>query len=292
MASDLRSNIQELIVIDTNILVLDPWVLTSYSQIVRLVIPSEVAREISALEKHGRVSHELLETMIRSIDSGFSLDPALIHVKPEAISCQNPRLSLVDISLIGYARALQATKRKTRIATEDRDLEQEANRQGIETVRLSALQRLLSSTAGFELSELRQHETIGQLQRRTLITGAVIGFLASSLFITGTIYAKPIAMVLGPWWLLILLPLAGVSFYSLRSHKPLSYGVAEIAVGLFTSGRLLIPGSPVSTYGPVQFLQIVGGIYIVVRGLDNISKGLKGRKAETIWKFLFGKNSI
>lgn len=292
MALFLRANIQEFIVVDTNILILDPWVLTTYSEIVRLVIPSEVAREISTLERHGRVSHELLETMIRSIESGFSLKPALMPATSDAISNHSPRVSAVDISLIGYARALQSNKQRVKIATEDRALDREANRQGIDTVRLPALQRLLSSTAAFELPDLREHETIKQLQRRTLVTGAGFGFLASTLTITGIIYAKPIAVVLGPWWLLMLLPLAGISFYTLRSHKPLSYGLAEIAVGLFTSGQLLLPGSPISSYGPVQFLQIVGGIYIVVRGLDNLSKGLKGRRAETIWKLLFGKNSI
>lgn len=292
MALSLRANIQEFIVVDTNILILDPWVLTTYSEIVRLVIPSEVVREISTLERHRRVSHELLETMNRSIESGFSLKPSLMPVTYDEKSNHNPRLSAVDISLIGYARALQSNKKSVKIATEDRALEREANRQGIDTLRLPALQRLLSSTAAFELPDLRQHETIKQLQRRTLVTGAVFGFLASTLTITGIIYAKPIAVVLGPWWLLMLLPIAGISFYSLRSHKPLSYGLAEIVVGLFTSGQLLIPGSPISSYGPAQLLQIVGGIYIVVRGLDNLAKGLKGRRAETIWKLLFGKNSI
>ena len=49
---------------------------------------------------------------------------------------------------------------------------------------------------------------------------------------------------------------------------------------------------PSFNYGNLQivdFLQIVGGLYIMVRGLDNIGVGSKGTKIERFWEKLSGE---
>jgi hypothetical protein len=76
-----------------------------------------------------------------------------------------------------------------------------------------------------------------------------------------------------------------VVFFSVRGYFPKTYGNIEIFVGLMTI-ESVIPKIP-DTRVP-SLLPLVGGIYIVIRGLDNLSKGLdpKGRLG-TLFRYLF-----
>ena len=89
-----------------------------------------------------------------------------------------------------------------------------------------------------------------------------------------------------------------VLFYWLRCRYPLIYGFIEIIVALVVIYITFLPpdtymaleGS--SAYG--QFLRkaagVIGGIYIFVRGMDNVSRGLPSRWRKT-WNRVFPDRS-
>ncbi|WP_374547272.1 hypothetical protein [Rhodoblastus sp.] len=72
----------------------------------------------------------------------------------------------------------------------------------------------------------------------------------------------------------IALPV-GVAFYSFRSRLPLWYGLAEVVVGMAAVGAGSRSLATV-TADASSVLGILGGLYIIVRGLDNMSKGVAG----------------
>lgn len=98
------------------------------------------------------------------------------------------------------------------------------------------------------------------------------------------------------WWLGLIM--AGVAFYALRRCSRIVYGVIEVA---FASSLLLVllPSQIAATAtiketlfeGQLVFdvlLPIVGAIYFLVRGLDNIGEGLApGGRAAEIWSKVF-----
>jgi hypothetical protein len=43
-----------------------------------------------------------------------------------------------------------------------------------------------------------------------------------------------------------------------------------------------------STLDVASGLQVLGGLYVVVRGLDNVGNGLKGTRYEPNWRRIFG----
>src|SRR5262249_5937443 len=66
---------------------------------------------------------------------------------------------------------------------------------------------------------------------------------------------------------------AAISFYLARCRAQKIYGLTEISVGIFSiSLASASQASPSDAIGKI--LAILGGVYIIVRGLDNIDKAL------------------
>jgi hypothetical protein len=63
--------------------------------------------------------------------------------------------------------------------------------------------------------------------------------------------------------------LAGVIFFLLRCRNPLVYGITEVGVGIASISASVT---------------LLGGIYILVRGLDNMDKRLKDQR---VWNRVF-----
>jgi hypothetical protein len=97
--------------------------------------------------------------------------------------------------------------------------------------------------------------------------------------------------------LFVLAIASGIFFYRLRCRKPFIYGCVEISVGIVviyftlypveTNYLLLVAGEPglAQTFLP-RLVGILAGIYIIVRGLDNMSRALPSHWAPW-WTRLF-----
>jgi hypothetical protein len=80
--------------------------------------------------------------------------------------------------------------------------------------------------------------------------------------------------------------MGAVLFYYLRGRTPRAYGVFETLVGAMTIWIALVAPA---TQGLTRIIGILGGIYIVVRGLDNFDKGLTLGELRTRWDRVFPK---
>jgi hypothetical protein len=88
---------------------------------------------------------------------------------------------------------------------------------------------------------------------------------------------------------------AGVFFYWMRCRRPLWYGLCEIAVSI---GVIYLTFYPGTTYLVMEeqpplvgstlewIVGVLAGIYILVRGLDNLERGLP-RAYQSIWNRVF-----
>ncbi|WP_451994096.1 hypothetical protein [Azospirillum argentinense] len=82
--------------------------------------------------------------------------------------------------------------------------------------------------------------------------------------------------------------LLGLFLYGARTRFPVSYGATEIASGAF-SIMIATPAS-VSTesISSTRALAILGGMYIIVRGVDNIHRGAPAWLRKAMWVIRFG----
>jgi uncharacterized membrane protein len=63
--------------------------------------------------------------------------------------------------------------------------------------------------------------------------------------------------------------------------------VAEAIFGLVATLSVFIPHFDYSKLNTVGVLQVMAGLYVIVRGLDNIDTGLKGTRFEPYWRSIF-----
>ena len=76
-----------------------------------------------------------------------------------------------------------------------------------------------------------------------------------------------------------------VGLYRLRGIQPFWYGCIEIGVGLVvliftfvpTTHYLAFDGQTFLELGAAKLIGVMAGIYIIVRGLDNVDRGLPPR---------------
>ena len=88
-------------------------------------------------------------------------------------------------------------------------------------------------------------------------------------------------------YIIIILPLLGFLLYWCRQRYRLVYGTLEFLVGTLTSFYVFYPTFDYASLSIIQSMQILGGLYIMVRGLDNFGKGLNGTKYEEFWTNIF-----
>jgi len=87
----------------------------------------------------------------------------------------------------------------------------------------------------------------------------------------------------------IVILLLGVALFWVRGRFPIVYGSTEVFVGIIAAINAFtrVDFSTVPDAGVV--IQILGGIYIIVRGLDNMGKGVKGTALEPRWNGWFAQ---
>ncbi|MEX3937394.1 hypothetical protein AB4Y32_37650 [Paraburkholderia phymatum] len=95
-----------------------------------------------------------------------------------------------------------------------------------------------------------------------------------------------------------ILAVAGVALYAIRSRFRLFYGLVETWIGIYVTW-LAIPhvdaGRALSAVGGpgLDWVKVVTGLYVIVRGLDNIGKQIKERHSAKflgqVWGRLFGE---
>lgn len=94
----------------------------------------------------------------------------------------------------------------------------------------------------------------------------------------------PLATLLSQPWSIIVTLAAGILFYRLRCSVPLIYGIAEIIVAAVTMWLAIVHSADLGT----KSLALVGAIYIMVRGLDNMDSGLP-QELRALWDRWFPK---
>jgi hypothetical protein len=144
------------------------------------------------------------------------------------------------------------------------------------------------------------YKSIQKSRLKLLIYGIAWYLTLFSILITATmLLLLPIA-VLGYAWHIALEEVSnpfsaltfialGFALYGLRSKSPFIYGISEVFVGITAIWLSVRPPtiSPLSDIGNGvwQLVTILGGVYIIVRGLDNMDKKVPTR-LQRYWSLL------
>lgn len=279
--------------LDTNVLISRPRLLARRDAAERFLIPVAAIDQLSSRGNGTnagplrRVLSAASESGVELIDSPKTPDPVL-PTSPEF------RLDTYDLAILGTLLALQSdVARKVCLVTQDRLLLKAAAEIGLEAISLDELQQALDrvqaaneapvnpkveqqveSYEAFERSNIRKAIGIGVIAAGL---AAIVRYTYQEIFF---VFAATPGLLIGSAALL-----CGALLYWFRQRFRTSYGMVEALIGAWIS----VNAFPLnSTLDIAVGLQVLGGLYVIVRGLDNVGNGLKGTRYELNWRRIFG----
>lgn len=269
------------LILDTNIIIRFPQVLGLTIEDMELIVPSIVLDELSHVATKNNNVADLLKFAV--LDGNIQVVDSKIDFSELYDKINNPRLSVGDKTIL--AIALESIKKghTVKIASQDKVIQEVAAQNNIEFLNWTSIANLLKSQKG-KTSEKPLNDKISKFERksiRTYIVGVLTGVLSS--VIASLIYKnlQLIVDTINVWGTILLVLIIGVGLFIYREKQRLSYGIFEIAVGIIAIITLFSPSG--FSYSDITFdmnfnLKLLGGLYIMVRGQDNVVKAIKNKK--------------
>jgi rRNA-processing protein FCF1 len=199
------------------------------------------------------------------------------------------KLSKTDIELITAAQELQQSNGDVRLATEDKPLANFAATIGIQCIKLNQLQKMFSTDIAYDSIIQRKAKNILSTQTRGLVIGIIVGCLGNILATLVWTNFQKIIETATIWGTILLIIFIGISLYSLRGRFRLQYGIFEFIFGIVVALKVFWPEFDYSKFKTLDFLQIMAGIYVMIRGQDNIGKALMGTRFAPFWSKFSGE---
>jgi len=167
-------------------------------------------------------------------------------------------------------------------------IEQYAKQLGIQVITNQGLKTLVQELKEKDAArEIEEAQRQARQNRQELIKGLVGLALGFGAFIV--VYnLELIISTITIWGIVALVVVAGPALYALRGRMRLAYAVAEVTVGYITASGAFF-GKNVNTDRGKQVLALLGGVYIIVRGLDNVGKAVQGTAFEKRWNRYSGE---
>lgn len=275
-------------IIDTNVLLQHPQILSRVGNR-KIVIPKAVMEELSH-RGEGSKWRDIADLILSSIPAGVKIVNAPVKLENELIASDRnaQRLSGTDLDIariaIGYAE--QQGLEAPCVVTNDKLLAHFLSSRNIKSITGSEFIGESKSDSLNKNIEEKAKQVVSS-QKRYLIASFALGILASAL--GNVIYSNINFLVstITVWGTMIGLPILGMALFWYRENFRLSYGAFEFCVGVIMSYYVFFPTFNFSGLGVTQGIQVLGGLYVMVRGLDNIGKGVMGTRLESLWKKLF-----
>ncbi|WP_336965041.1 PIN domain-containing protein [Chryseobacterium contaminans] len=285
------------IIIDTNIILRYPQILGLRIPNINFIVPLVVISELNIRAEKRGVSYDprvdLIEKAIKEGTISIINSDGPILAKYNRI-LHNNRLSSVDISILASAIEIKNKDQEVKIATLDKVIIDVAQQYNIEVLSRNEILKFLSE---FKDEELKT-ESIENLilnyenkENKIFIKGLFIGIATCLVAVFLYKNIESVISTINIWGTIIIIILFGICLFIFREKQRLSYGFFEFFVGI---GAIIILFKPNNfNYQELQFtfdfsLKLMGGLYIMVRGQDNIVKAIKDTKIGIILKDKFG----
>jgi hypothetical protein len=112
------------------------------------------------------------------------------------------------------------------------------------------------------------------------LVGSVIGRLsAGGLGFLAAPESRRIVATISIWGTCAVILGAGLALYAIRGRFRVGYGVGELVIGSLATINVFFPTFDYQGLNRAAWLQVLAGLYVMVRGLDNIGEGLEGHPA-------------
>lgn len=275
-------------ILDTSAILQSPEILARATTH-KLLIPKVVFEELLA---RGREQlRSLLGSLInQALEAGAEITESPSKLREELLASDRnaQRLSGADIDIARTAIGIveQSGPSSVSVVTLDKALMSFLASRGIPSLTPTAFLSQVSTSTPDEKT-LHSAEYLSRSQRRYMIFSALAGALISAVGNVIYSHASYLVSTVSVWGTVLALPLVGTGLFWYRQRFRLSYGIFEFIVGIMMSGYPFFPNFNYAALGVAQSVQVLGGLYVMVRGLDNVGKGIEGTRLEPLWNRWF-----
>jgi len=272
--------------IDTSVVIRHPEVL-SLARTRKILIPDVVVHELMTA-RNARVQPGIQSLLSQALEAGAEVVQSSLNMKldPLSVAQRMGKLSFADHQIALSAVQLIEEGKAVTVVTYDQALRYLLDSQNVPSMSPEKFLALKDDAKPDEaITAAAQNFTSQQNSyARASIAGALF---AIGIAYTAYTYRALLLATLSMWGTVLLLFAAGVLLYAYRQRQRLSYGVFEFLFGLFVAVSVFLPNFSYNSLGLLNTVQIVGGLYVMVRGLDNVGKGIEGTRFENGWRWMF-----
>ncbi len=275
------------IVIDTSVILSYPAITMRRSATVKMYIPIVVMQELGRFNRPSNPEGDFRNLVKKAIEEGN-----LIPLSHEMTTAEDSRIrGLPDAQIIMAAQWLAQKEKDVYLATNDKEIQYYCSPLGIHCITGKELLTILYSEVSTVVEELQDRiKALKKENFRYISLSSIVSVLVSLLAnFTIAKFAKIIEF-LTFWGVLAVAPLLGVGLFWMRAKFRLTYGISEFFIGVIMTSRVVFPQFNIASIQAVTVLQFLGGLYVMVRGLDNVEKGLKGTRLQPRWDNWFSAN--
>jgi hypothetical protein len=275
------------ILLDSSAVLRQPSTLSYSAPDTHLVMPAAVLVELGRISSSAGSPAASLPALIKSAQVAGTvqvLEPSKPWVFGPGVG--PPK---ADMDLLRLAQDLnqQQGAGEVLIASDDRDIESASANLGIRTISGEELAKLLSASGKPQEGLREQASSVARFQTRHLAYSAAAGVLATLVLNFAYSHRTAILDTFPVWGTLLVVLALAVLLYWARSRQRLAYGIGELLVGFLGVVRVVIPHLQPMQLGTSEGLQAMAGLYVMVRGLDNIGTGLQGTRWQGRWRRAF-----
>ncbi|MGF6440114.1 PIN domain-containing protein [Paraburkholderia youngii] len=281
-------------VLDGNVFLSRPEVIAAIETDAQVYVPEIVIHEMTTIIQSGRISRFKVGQVVGLAErhGGFRFERPLPEQYTETyqdalLSALRSGLTRIEdeVAVIATVLSREHGLAAVTVVTESPRLESFLRSNGISSLRVREFLKANSALVSRELFG-RYLRLSRQMFARTLLS--IFGGVLVSIFLAMLFTQRARLFSTFPvWGTLTIFPITGIFFYWFRERYRLIYGAAETGVGLLTMYGATFVTFDFASISYEHPGQILGGLYIMVRGLDNLAKGLKGTRLEPIWNRFF-----
>lgn len=278
-------------ILDTNILLRFPEALAKGNRDSKILIPQAVVKQLQGITEKNRKFAPISSLLSESVSKGVVKVIETVPLDPnDLVKLSNGSLDFTDFEIgktVEHYANNDSNKNDVYFVTEDIKFSDHLKSCGINSIGLA---EFISHSKNLQVVDSDIEAKAKNIKRKLILSvvGSIVSGLLGSLTATSSShYIQFIIATINIWGTVLCIPLIGIGFYVWRLKQRLSYGVFEAFVGLIVAIRVFFPAFDLSKLDIVSLMQIIAGVYVMVRGMDNIQNGVKDTLLESAWKKLF-----
>jgi hypothetical protein len=279
----------EILLLDTDILVSFPQILEINHSFYKLATTAHVIQDIKS-GYNIAIKNKIKQRLLQKIDSLKKAGTLIVYSSDieSHFTFGTKKLSSSETSLLDIAANLKEADNIV-IGSMNENITIAAKSLKVKTYDLDTIIGIYARQNGKNMEEIKMSLSYIRKDLISVRNKVVVGLLALFITILGYKYRELIISNLNVAGTIVMTTVFAILLFIFRERQRISYGILEFGVSLTSIILIFHPSFHLAN---VSFdfafgIKYIGGIYIMIRGLDNVVKGLSKTSTGQVLRYKY-----